>query len=552
MIASHYQRAVAVTDTICRAEATRKWSADMVAASAQCTYDNAVAVREILQSVPPTRRNVADLLVVANNVPGVEPCADPSVLASWRPLTPEVIEVRAQIARALALVDTGRIAEARTVAAALAKSPLATERTVHGRIALLLAMLEVAGGEYRAAETRLADAYLSARSGEDPELALHLVSELIYITAGLRRDATASERWVAEGLADAKREQVRYAAEAANVYEAAASAAIEAGESQVALERADLAETILHQLNPRLKEKLQTVRSEALADLGRLDEAIAASDTNLRNIKLLLGDHHPAVATVLGDRATFLLDSGREKEAMAAVRELTAIMDAAIEDHAASVVPLQITVGATLLGVGDPAGVKYLEAARRSRVAEYGEDHPDIALIDTNLALVYLDAGDQPRALAALHHAVAVQEKFLGPDHLELAVGLYNLAVAERDAKNYEAALATIGRAVKIYEKRQPGSSRHAMALGLVTQIENVAGHPARAVTSAEAGLAIAATADLQVQAWLRLELARALFTLRGDRARIEKLLAEARVAYTAENMTARVAEIDAFVAKLR
>ena len=86
-------------------------------------------------------------------------------------------------------------------------------------------------GDYASAERRFADAYLVARASEDASLALRLLSRLIYVSTGLRRDPVGGERWVTEGLADAKREQGRFVGEAADVYTAAASAAILAGDS---------------------------------------------------------------------------------------------------------------------------------------------------------------------------------------------------------------------------------------------------------------------------------------------------------------------------------
>jgi tetratricopeptide (TPR) repeat protein/predicted Ser/Thr protein kinase len=557
ILAGHFVRATAVTDTACRAEITRKWSADMVAASRECTLDHATAVREVLASVSPTRVAPSVTVLAALDLPPIEPCADPRVLAAWRRLAPDpqqltaVVELRARIERALTQLGTGQVAEARTALNSIAAAPLFTDRAVHGRAELLRAKLEVASGDYLEAERNLEAAYLAARSGEDASLALRLVSELIYVTASLRRDPIAGDRWVTEGIADAKREQGRYPGDAASVYEAAAAAAVLAGDGETALERCAISEKLLDGVNPRLHARLMSIRSSALADLGRMTEAIEDSDRDLRNLRMSFGMRHPQVASALGDRAALMLEMGRTAEAAEAASEAISIMDAATEDQAAGVTALQISVGATLLHVGNPAGKKYLDRARADRVAEFGEDHPDVALIDTNLALTYLDAGDPARALTTLRHAVAVQERVLGPDHLELAVALFNLAVAERTSKDYVAAAATARRVAAIYERRQRGTSRHVLALDLVAQIENVAGHPELALAAAEAGFALPPVDDPQAGAWGRIEAARALIALGRDAPRARRLLAEARAAYALVNMTARVAEADALLAKL-
>jgi len=546
-----YARAVAVTDTTCRAEVTHKWSAEMVAASRECALDHATSVREMLASLPPTRENLTSLAIIAIELPPIEPCADPRVLAGWRSLGPAIIEARAQIARAVVDVNVGRFAQARSLAAAIERTPVAADRAVSGRLEQLRASIEIANGEYAAAERRLEGAYLTARESEDASIALTLVVQLVHVTSNLRRDPVAARRWITEGLADAKREQSRYAAEASRVYEEAALAAVEIGDGKTALERCDAAEALLRATNPRIHMRFDAIRSDAHAMLGETDEALAASDRDISTRRDLLGPQHPDVAVALGNRAALLLEIGKSKEAADAVATAVSIMDAVLEDHAESVVALQITVGAVLLDIGDRAGVKYLERARASRVAQFGEDHPDVALVDSNLALTYLDDGQPERALAALRHAVKVQEKILGPDHLELAVTLYNLAVAERTTKDYAAAAATARRAVAIYEKRQPGASRHVAMLGLVAQIENVAGHPELALAAADTAIAIPPAEDLQGPAWVRLEAARALITLKRELPRARKLLGEARGAYQAANMTERAAETEALLAKL-
>ncbi len=556
-LAGQYARAVAVTDTACRAEATHKWSAEMVAASRECALDHATTVREILASVPPTRGTAPDLLMVALALPPVDPCADPRVLAGWR-LAPDpqqlaqVIEMRAQIERAIAQLLTGHVAEARRLANAIAAAPITADRAVHGRSELLRGLIEVAEGDYAGAERTFAAAYLVARSSEDASLALRLVSQLIYVSTGLRRDPVAGERWVTEGLADAKREQGRFAGDAADVYSAAASAAILAGDSAKAIELSEIAETLLRGQNPRIHARANSIRAAALADLGRTAEAIEASDRDLRTLRRWFGARHPEVAAALGDRAALMLDAGRAADAKAAVAEAVSIMDEARETHSPNVTAMQMTVGATLLAVDDPAGAKFLELARTARVAEFGEDHPDVALIDSNLALVYLDAGETARALTTLRHAIAVQERVLGPEHLELAVALYNLAVAERSSKNYVAAAATARRAVAIYDKHQHGASRHILSLDLVAEIENLGGHPDLALASTEAAAALPPVADEpQALAWGQLEGARALISLRRELPRAKQLLTAARAGYALANMDARVAEVEALRAKL-
>jgi len=543
----------AVTRAACRARATRTWSAELAEASAQCLTEHARIARELLLGEVWPADGVG-LLDVTSRLPDAASCGDARLLAGWRSLgsttatVDEVITARARIVAAVARLYAGQVAPAAAIHAELAGSPGARSPAVRGRLDLLRAKLHLATGEYEIGERMLTDAYFAARASDDGELALQIVGELVTFSSVVRRDAEATERWIQNALADAQRDRARHPRAAAQVVLHAATAAASAGDGDLALERAQLVAEILGDVMASdIGRGLHGVRFEALAALGRIDEALAESERHLENIRRELGDRHPEVALALSDRAALLLEAYRAEDAAAILNELREILDTEVSSSAVSLATVELNVGATLLSVEDPRARTYLERARARWVAAYGEHHPDVALADTNLAVTYLDAGDPDTATALLRRATAVQERLLGPDHMELASGLYNLAVAERLAGQYDEALATARRTAAILEKRQAGAPRHITALGHVAMIANLAGKPTEALAAADAALAYpSAGGEPQGPAWARLEAARALIALGRAPARVRTLLDEARAGYVEAKLTARVAEIDA------
>ncbi len=556
------QRVVArsVAVSACRARASRQWSTELAQASMECLVDHARTVKEIIGALPASRTSAADLVVITGGLPEVAPCGDARILAGWQPLAaapdrlPATIAARGRIEAAIAQLGVGRVAGAAAIVDELDRGSVSEMPAVRREMALLRGMLQIARGDIADGERRLTDAYFAARAADDGALVLRIVAELIHVVSALRRDADSAESWIRNGLADAEREQVRHPSGASAVYLRAATAATLAGDGERALERLDRSEALRASVPAAVDRGASfAVRSDALALLGRTDDALAASDRYLALLRAAFGGHHPIIAEALSGRAALLLEADRDEPAAAAAREAKAIIDAEGDAATATIASVELDLGATLLQLGDPAARGYLENARTIWVRMYGEDHPDVALADTNLALLYLDAGETERALAALRHAVAVTEKTIGADNLELGAPLYNLAVAERQAGDLDAALATARRAAAIYERKQTGSVRHVFALGHIAMILNLANQPAEALAVADGALAMPMLGDEPTgPAWLRLESARSLITLRRELPRARQLLARARAAYQGANVPQRVREIDALRATAR
>jgi tetratricopeptide (TPR) repeat protein/CHAT domain-containing protein len=82
-----------------------------------------------------------------------------------------------------------------------------------------------------------------------------------------------------------------------------------------------------------------------------------------------------------------------------------------------------------------------------------GEDHPDTATSLNNLALQYRSLGDHAAALPLYQRALAIREQVLGDTHPDTALSLSNLAGLYTSMGAHAAALPLYQRALAIYEE---------------------------------------------------------------------------------------------------
>ena len=92
----------------------------------------------------------------------------------------------------------------------------------------------------------------------------------------------------------------------------------------------------------------------------------------------------------------------------------------------------------------------HFEHARRLRESSVGPDHPDVALILSNLAACYEHAGEIDKALSTAKTAFQIREKTYGPNSPFLVATLNNLADFELRNHELAAALADVERAQAI------------------------------------------------------------------------------------------------------
>ncbi|MDP6779459.1 MAG: CHAT domain-containing protein, partial [Candidatus Latescibacteria bacterium] len=88
-----------------------------------------------------------------------------------------------------------------------------------------------------------------------------------------------------------------------------------------------------------------------------------------------------------------------------------------------------------------------------SREKALGPAHPDVAQSLGNLAQLYLDLGQYPKAESLVKRSLAIGEKALGPDHPDVALSLSNLGAAYSGQGRFTQAEPLLKRALAIGEK---------------------------------------------------------------------------------------------------
>ena len=95
----------------------------------------------------------------------------------------------------------------------------------------------------------------------------------------------------------------------------------------------------------------------------------------------------------------------------------------------ARVVALEMDLGVTLMRAGSYAGAaQHLERALAAREAVVGPQHPEIAILLSNLANCYGHTGDVAKAQATFDRAIALRAKLFGPNSFMMAAPLDNYA----------------------------------------------------------------------------------------------------------------------------
>src|SRR5262249_13857606 len=91
-------------------------------------------------------------------------------------------------------------------------------------------------------------------------------------------------------------------------------------------------------------------------------------------------------------------------------------------------------------------------------LAARGERHPDTALIFQDLANIYLQQGEYPRALELYERALKDLQLLFGPESNEAANAFYNLGLAWTRMGGYDRAREALEQARSLWELRRPAN----------------------------------------------------------------------------------------------
>ena len=140
----------------------------------------------------------------------------------------------------------------------------------------------------------------------------------------------------------------------------------------------------------------------------------------------------------------------------------------------------------------------------------FGDEHPAVAMVMSNLAMLHFFQGQHAESQAMHASALKINEATMGPDHPELAYSLVGLAEAAIAREHFAEALPFAERAVALRSAGNSTPGEYAVArFGLARALWGSGGDKARALSLAEqarAGFEEDGDTELlkQVDEWLK------------------------------------------------
>ena len=216
------------------------------------------------------------------------------------------------------------------------------------------------------------------------------------------------------------------------------------GMPQLALTLTDSVTQACDTLGPDHSYTLDSCNNLSCAyhDAGKLEEAIALYEQNLKDFKDLLGPNHPSTLTSRNNLASAYHDAGKLEEAIALyeqnLKDRIRILGPNHPDTLTSRNNLAYTYQTT--GRLDEAIALY-EQNLKDRIRILGPNHPSTLTSRNNLANAYQTAGRLDEAIALYEQNLKDFEDLLGPDHPSTLLPQSNLANAYRDTGRLDEAV---------------------------------------------------------------------------------------------------------------
>ncbi len=509
----------------------------------------------------PDRELLASAAQIAASLTSPAACEQVEALAASRP--PADPAKAAEIERL-----EGELAQARAQLAVLRLEPAAA------RLDAALARAERAGHKPLIAELELERGRTSLQGGRDPdaERQLHRAVEvaeeagvdrvralafihLIGLASGAGRHDEA-ERWARYAQATIERlgKDRALLAELDLKLAEAQRARGKSKDAEATLRRAIERLTALH--GPQSREVGLALRDLAMA-LEEVNDHERAFEELRRSRDVLLaalGPDNPEAAVSTGLMGAVRYEQKRFEEALALGREE---LEAMLRYFGAShpfVAQSYQAQAMKLQGVGrNDEAIAMLKRATAIIAEHHGEGHMLHASMLGTLALLYANLQRNDEAYETFARALAIYTALYRTDaHSDVTTILNAMGTIRRRQGRHDDAAALLERARAALEKfQQPDGRLIADTLTRLGTVELQRGRPAEAIRLLEQALASreAAGATPSLTSWTRLELARALWDGKRDRARAVALAREAQAEAKADGDAQQLEDVEQWLA---
>ena len=202
------------------------------------------------------------------------------------------------------------------------------------------------------------------------------------------------------------------------------------------------------------------LRSEALEQEGKFDEAIELSEQSLSLARKIWGDENSKVAYSLNNLALLYKEQGKYNEAQPLYQQALEMRQRLfVGDH--SSVASSLNNLATLYddqGKYSEAESLYQQALAMHQRLFLG-DHPDVASSLNNLATLYKEQGKYSEAESLHQQALEMRQRLFNGDHPDVASSLNNLATLYDDQGKYSEAESLYQQALAMHQRLFKGDN---------------------------------------------------------------------------------------------
>ncbi|MCA9696755.1 MAG: tetratricopeptide repeat protein, partial [Myxococcales bacterium] len=224
------------------------------------------------------------------------------------------------------------------------------------------------------------------------------------------------------------------------------------------------------------------------AALGDFDRAATELDAAAATIREQLGPSAPSLAELEVDRALLAMQRGDFDGAAAPLERATAIFARAYGPGSAAAARAELAAGRLALLQGD------LDGAEQAFTRAAGPGVSPYHLPDAQEALgvIAFYRGDYRGSIAAYQRALALRRRQVGDDHPELAILHSNLGESFAALQEYDEALAAFDRSLTLLERSLPADHPDlALPLKGRGQVRLALGSPALAAVDLERALSL-------------------------------------------------------------
>ncbi|MEZ4402510.1 MAG: serine/threonine-protein kinase [Kofleriaceae bacterium] len=411
----------------------------------------AVAVIERLTKVEPAA--VADVASLAREVPRLDDCTDPEVLAGLapRPREPAAAAALTALEARLVTLDDARAAAA-DVDAAVDEGARLAYPPVQAEALMVRARHAIGAGEFTRARKDLVDAAAAATRGGDRARLADAYLELLALDGDERGDLDAAASWseLAAAAVDALGRPPGKRAQLALSQAALARAKGDPGPAIDQLQGA----LALADVDADTRRALTVELAVALTDAGDYAQADATLAALEPEVAATLGADHPSTLTVRYNRARLNYLRGDYATGITALTDVLAARERVLgPDHPAVASTLEALAACENKSGRSQAALGHFQRAVDILRAQRGPEHPDTLSALSDLAGAYSHLNDHGRALTINQELLAVRERTLGADHIDVGVSLVNTAIEAKHAGQLDLATTYQARALAIFEQ---------------------------------------------------------------------------------------------------